>query len=307
MNTLQISLFGKFSIKSDRPIPSGLFTRRVQELFSYLLLNRGRSHSRETLASLLWGDSRTAQSKKNLRQILWHLQAALGSLGAPGDSRVLQVELDSVQLNLESEIWLDVDVFERAFTLARGVPGRELDAHRCQTVQSAVQLYQSDLLEDWYHDWCLFERERLQNMYVIMLDKLMEYCEANGEYEAGVSYGSRILRRDRARERTHRSLMRLYYLAGDRTGALRQYQKCLAALNEELGVPPAKRTLALYDQIRADQLHDPDPVPSTAALDTPTPTLHEVIDRLRQLHAALTNMQRQVHHDIQIVELALRS
>jgi len=39
-------------------------------------------------------------------------------------------------------------------------------------------------------------------MYLSMLDKLLDHCEAAGEYEAGVAYGELILRHDRARERT---------------------------------------------------------------------------------------------------------
>ena len=78
---------------------------------------------------------------------------------------------DWIQFSPEADLWLDVAVFEQAFALVRGVPGRELDTREAQTLQSVVQLYQEDLLESWYQDWCLYERERLQNMYLAMLDK----------------------------------------------------------------------------------------------------------------------------------------
>lgn len=94
-------------------------------------------------------------------------------------------------------------------------------------------------------------------MYLVMLDKLMEFCEAQQQYETGLAYGSRILRHDPARERTHRRLMRLHCMSGDRTSALRQYQHCVVALEEELGVRPARPTEALYEQIRADRLDGP--------------------------------------------------
>jgi hypothetical protein len=48
--------------------------------------------------------------------------------------------------------------------------------------------------------------------------------------------------------------MRLYYKAGDRTTALRQYERCVAALAREFDLPPAQETVALYEQIRADHL-----------------------------------------------------
>ena len=77
-------------------------------------------------------------------------------------------------------------------------------------------------------------------MYMQMLDKLMSYSQEHHEYEAGEGYGSTILRYDRASERTYRRLMYLQYIAGDRTGALRQYERCVIALAEELGVKPEK-------------------------------------------------------------------
>jgi len=50
--------------------------------------------------------------------------------------------------------------------------------------------------------------------------------------------------------------MRLKYLAGNRTGALRQYESCTAALDEELSVKPAPEHQRPFEQIRADQLQD---------------------------------------------------
>jgi DNA-binding SARP family transcriptional activator len=126
-------------------------------------------------------------------------------------------------------------------------------------IQQAVELYRGDLLEGWYMEWCLLERERLQSMYLQLLDKLASYYEASGEYESGLLCGARALRCDRAREHTHHMLMRLHYLAGDRTGALRQFDRCMAALREGLGVSPSERTLELYRQIQAEELKVPQP------------------------------------------------
>ncbi len=80
MSALRICLFGKFCVRRNEQVLDGFDARKVQELFCYLLLHRDHSLPRETLASLLWPDTTTAQSKKNLRQALWQLQSALGSL-----------------------------------------------------------------------------------------------------------------------------------------------------------------------------------------------------------------------------------
>src|SRR5947209_6389923 len=166
---LHIYLFGKFCVRRNDQVLDGFEARKVQELFCYLLLHRDQSLLRETLASLLWPESTTAQSKKSLRQVLWQLQSALGSQTEPINDRVLLVEPDWVQLNPEADLWVDVTVFEQASALAQKIPGKELNTAQVQALQSAVQLYQGPLLEGWYEDWCLYERERLQNLYLAML------------------------------------------------------------------------------------------------------------------------------------------
>jgi len=309
MSVLRISLFGKFHARYGQQPLAGLEARKVRKLFCYLLLYRDRPHPREALADLLWDDNHTNQPNRCLRKALWQLRAALDSQAEPLSSRVLLVEPDWIQLDPEAVLWLDVAVFEQAFNRIQGMPGRELDSQGVQTLQSAVDLYRGGLQESWYQDWYLYECERFQRTYLIMLDKLMSYCEAHRNYETGLAYGTLILRCERARERTHRRLMRLHCLAGDRTAALRQYGRCVRALDEELGVKPAKRTVTLYQQIQTDQLCNPAPIPVEAnkvpeAVASPLP---RVLGRLKQIQTVLVDLQRQVQQDIQAVELALNN
>ena len=63
MAGLSVRLLGRFSVQRNNSEVSGLESSRLQEMLSYILIYRTRSHSREALASLLWGESPTAQSK----------------------------------------------------------------------------------------------------------------------------------------------------------------------------------------------------------------------------------------------------
>jgi DNA-binding SARP family transcriptional activator len=304
MSHLRFHLFGKFSAQRDALSLKSLDATKEQELLSYLLIHRDRPHPRETLATLLWGDTSTKKSKTYLRQALWHLHASLEE-NKRAPASVLVVEHDWVRLNLRSDLWLDVAVFERAFTRAQGIPGKLLDSTCAKVLKDAVGLYRGDLLDGWYHDWCLFERERLQNMYLSMLDKLMIYCEACSEYEIGMGYGVTILRYDHARERTHRQLMHLRYMAGDRTGALRQYERCVAALDEELGVKPERRTVALCRQISADRLEAAEPIGDQSGTVAASPP--EILGRLKRLQLALAAVQKRIQCDIKAVEMGLKT
>ena len=301
---LKVSLFRKLSVRWNEQELATLTGSKVQELFSFLLLHRDRPHARESLASLLWGDASTAQSKKYLRQALWQLQVALKCHVEPSEARTLLIDSDWVQLNSASGLWLDVAVFERAWADAKGLADESLPEATAASLQDAVDLYQGELLEGWYQEWCLYERERLQRMYLAMLDKLMGHYEAHGLFDAGLHNAILSLRHDRARECTYQRLMRLHYLAGDRAAALRQYDRCVVALDEELAVKPSQATVDLYQQIIAGGLPAPH-APLRAGMAA-APTLSEMLGRLRRLEGVLAGIQEEVRGDIQVVERALK-
>lgn len=291
MCTLRISLFGKLFIEYGEHDVITLEGRRAQELLSYLLLHRGHSHEREKLATLLWGNQSTSRAKQYLRQTLWQVQSTLHP--ATVDEPLLLAAQDRIGINPQAHFWLDVADFDQVYTRVEKIPGHTLEQSQADMLRAALQLYKGDLLEGCYEDWCLFERERYQNSYLALLDKLLVYSEAHQEYEAGLSYGSQILHYDRARERTHRTLMRLHYRAGHRTAAIHQYESCVAALAEELAVGPARSTIELYHQICADQ------IPSAPSA-SPAPAMLSALHQLEQIQSTLTQLQTQVNELVQI-------
>lgn len=248
-------------------------------------------------------------SKKYLRQTLWEIQKALHKHLPPDANAIFVSDADWVHLNPAAELWLDVAIFESAFAQVNGIRGAVLSDSQAQALRDAVRLYEGDLLEGCYEDWCLYERERLQSDYLVMLDKLMSWCEAHHEYEAGLAYGQCVMRYERARECTHRRLMRLYYLVGNRTAALRQYARCVTTLANELNVTPARATVELYDQIRADKFEteaasSAAPGPPSESTTAPLPV---VMDHLKQLRVVMTETQRQLQENIQAVDVALKA
>jgi len=310
MAKLTVILFGRFCIHGTQHSVNGLHARRAQELFSQLLLHRDRIYPRETLASLLWEDAAPAQARKYLRQALWQIQAVLEETAGAEAKNLLTLDADWIQLNSAESLALDIAIFEHAFEACQGTPGTQLADTQRKDLERAVQLYRADLLEGWYQDWCLFERERLQNWYLSALDKLVAWCEAHEDVECGLAYAERILRKDPAEEQTHYHIMRLHWITGRRTQALRQYQRCERILMQELGVQPSERTKMLYAHIRADK---PDPlsvhlpVPRSPAHTPPLgrEQLTGLMVYFKQLQAQLVDLEEQLKRDIRAVEVVL--
>lgn len=258
MTRFTIRLFGQVSVQDDgEPLPG--LSAKTLELLCYLLLHRERGHTREALAGLFWPDAPDSLSKKYLRQAIWRLGSALsvpGGLVKPESRQLLIVHPDWIRVNTEGEWWFDVAVFEQAYDLHRDTRGEDLTDAQAQVLEAAAVLYRGDLIETWYQDWCVYERDRLRLTYLAMLDQLMSHCEARARYPKGIAYGQYVLRYDSARESTHRQLMRLYYRAGDRTTALRQYDRCAAALAKHFNLAPSRDTIDLYHQVRSDRLEN---------------------------------------------------
>jgi DNA-binding SARP family transcriptional activator len=252
MPLLQIRVFGRFSIQlSEHPL-EGFDHGSMQKLFCYLLLHRDRPQPLDVVVSRFWGDERAGQAKRQLQHMIWHLQVALGDEATPARDRLLLAEADWVRINPRGEMWLDVEEFERGYDKVKGRQGETLDVDTWQELQRTAGLYRGDLLEGYDEEWCVAERERLRGMMMLVLEKLMDYCEIHTLYELGAEYGERILVHDKANERVYRKLMRMHYLNGDRAGAMRQYERCKAALSDVYGGEPRGDTVLLYDRIKAD-------------------------------------------------------
>ncbi|GGO30527.1 AfsR/SARP family transcriptional regulator [Deinococcus humi] len=287
---LQVLLFGVFQAQDTAGRPLALESQRARELLSFLLLHPHQPHSREVLASTLWGGeagmASTAQSLKGLRQALWHLHSAL----PPGlHAGLLHLTGDRVELRSHPNLSCDALTFEGTVRALQGRTGPDLTPAEAWALRAAVALYRGDLLEGWMADWCLAERERLQNLHLAALEKLTDHCEAYGDWEGGLHYAGRLLAFDRASEDTHRRVMRLHFRSGHRTAALRQFALCELALREELGVRPSHATLALYEGIRDDQPLETASGPPTVGLTTPDSAL-ELLNELRAAVRELRNL-----------------
>ena len=257
MARLTLALLGGFQGRLGASAPLMLSTRKAQALLAFLALPLGRSHSREKLASFLWGSGPEPQARQGLRQSLFTLRKAV-----PAEPPLLLIDGDTVALNPVS---VDVDVVEFERQVAEGSP---------TALDRAVALYRGDLLEGFalqeapFEEWLVAERERLRELALEALAKLLRHQRATGATEAAVQTAIRLLALDPLQESVHRAVMRLYTQLGRRASALRQYQVCLGVLQRELGVEPEETTKQLYQEILRQR-----PLPTATnveRLDTPT-------------------------------------
>jgi DNA-binding SARP family transcriptional activator len=236
---LSLKVLGGFEARSDQGPVLVLPTKKTQALLTYLALPPGRSHARDKLASLLWGDMPDAQALGNLRQALTRIRRVL-------PRPVLRaLVLDGKTVALDSSI-VEVDAVRFEQLVADGKP---------DSLERAATLYQGELLtgvtlsERSFDDWLMSERERLHELAVQSMARLLAHQQKRGLAEPALQTGLRLLSLDPLQEAVHRRVMRLYAEFGRRAAALRQYQRCVSILRREVAAEPELETQQLYQKI----------------------------------------------------------
>jgi DNA-binding SARP family transcriptional activator len=289
--TFRIRLFGKLSVHRDGEDISDHLSPKSQELLAYLLVFRERWHARERLAGAIWPDAPALEARSRVRRLLWRLQQGLDARSDP-PAGLLRIHSDWVGINPEADLWLDLAAIERTGDMLNGMSNGTLTCAQVVDLQSAADLFQGELLGNWYRDWCVTERERLTFFQLSLLGRLTDHFIATEQIDRGLAATSDMLRIDRAHESAHRKAMQLYSMAGDRTRALRQFQACKTALQDELGVEPERATIDLYRLLR-----DEDVRPFTGG--TPIEPLPVEATSIEEISARIDRLQTlaNVSHD----------
>jgi DNA-binding SARP family transcriptional activator len=246
--TLRIKLLGTFLIASDHMPLTSVEVPRLQSLLAYLILHRGVPQSRTRLASLLWPDSTEEQAHTNLRNLLYKLRKAL-----PDSDHYLVVNRHMLMWQNDDTWTMDVLEFEQSVSLAEQAEFVQDHAMLRRALEKAIELYRGDLLPGCYDEWILSERDRLSQMYLEVLEKLLYLQESKGDFQAAIRIAQRLLREDPVQEASYRHLMRLYTASGNRAAAMRIYQNCVAVLKRELAVEPSPETRRVYVQLTCSE------------------------------------------------------
>jgi DNA-binding SARP family transcriptional activator len=226
-------------------------------LLAYLAVTQ-QSHGREALASLLWPEYDRQSGLADLSRVLSSLRKIMGA-------DFFRTNRDSVALNAEADLWVDVLQFGRQLEGCRKTTGE--DCH--QKLASAVELYQADFLAGFtlpdcpdFDEWQLLQTEALRRDLGWALERLVHTCEDRNDLTRAIAYAQHWVRVDPLHEPAQRRLIALYARNGQRAEAHRQYQVCQRLLADELGVEPQPETKQLYEEIRKGRSLPPSAQPT---------------------------------------------
>jgi len=261
-----IALLGGFDVRLKDGAPLDLPTQKYKALLAYLAMPPGRSHPREKLVALLWGDLARSQGRTALRQAVWTLRHALDAA-----EPLLNLSGDAIGLHAEA-VEVDVIAFEQACA------GSDITS-----LARAAALYRGDFLagiaarEDPFEEWLAQQRERLAELALGALARLFAEQRKLGSSDEAIQTALRLIAIDPLQEPIHRALMELYVQIGRRAAALRHYRTCAQTFQRELGIDPGAETQALYQTLVGQRSSASVPPPASSAKQNDTSFTEPVI------------------------------
>lgn len=249
MVPLRIYLFGNMRLELNEQKVESQVPRPVRKLLAYLLLHPSRTHLRDALADRLWGESEPDKARGSLNTAIWHLRKVLEPKNISGGTYLITNHNGEIGINQHNAHWLDVREFSTKVNQIMAHRIDEISPDQIRHLVSALELYNGDLLEGFYDDWIIQEREHLRMLYLKAQAYLMDYHKKHSQLEEGIACAQKIIEMDPLREEIHRELMRLFMMNGQRSFAIRQYEVCKDLLKVELGVEPMPETRLLSHQL----------------------------------------------------------
>lgn len=208
--------------------PSGSLKleRRPAAVSAYLALEG--SVPKYKLAGMLWPDSGETAARSNMRQLLRRMRI--------GGADIIEGE-DFIQLR--EGVQSDVGQFSA------------LDLERVLEFHDAGELlegYDYDDAPD-FDEWLISVKEELRELRLRATLGEAKRLENAGEYAKALTLTQTALKLEPLSEESHRQVMRLHYLLGDRAAAFAAFERCKQILANELGAKPLPETLRLAQEI----------------------------------------------------------
>ena len=247
--SLRVETLGPLRIARDgQALPGNVWRyARPRELLLYLLAHpEGRT--REQIGLAFWPDASPTQVKNNFHVMLHHVRKALSR------ADLIAFERDRYRIAWELGVRFDARDFEelmrpaiRALKSPRPIAATDALAR----VEEAMALYRGDFLADeGAGDWHIEIRDRLRQLYSEGVLLLGARQFESGAYREAADAFRRAIAVDELHEEAHRRLMTSLARAGERSEALRQYDRLARTLRADLEAEPEAETRALYDRLR---------------------------------------------------------
>jgi DNA-binding SARP family transcriptional activator/CRP-like cAMP-binding protein len=249
---IHIKTFGTFQVfRGEGLIGEQEWKAKQPQLLLKAIITRGgEGVPKDVLIEDLWPEISAVSADNCFGVVLHRLRKVLEPFldKALGSSYVvLKKNLVSLRKDL-----CQVDLDEFLILRQRGKKAEDAgDIRRAMLCyRPCIDLYRGDFLsEDLYASWAEPKRNELRAMYIGLLHWMAGLYETQRSSKRAVECYKSIIKADPAHEDVYQKLMLIYSNRGMRAEALKVYEECKKALEDQVGVEPCNLTVSIYKKI----------------------------------------------------------
>ena len=270
--SLRIKLLGRFEVWREGQLLEAKAwpQRKTQTLLKVLLSERGQLFTQDQLIDTLFPDLDLDKATDNLHKRVSELRYVLEpDLKKAAESQYILRTGQGYCFSKEAPCELDTEEFSKLCQVGQELERTERWSQALESYGQALELYRGPYLaEDAYEEWSLPQRERWREQYLQALGQMGECHARLRQYPQAIECCRKLIQEEPQRESAYRSLMVYQYYAGQPEEAVKTYEACAKALQEELETEPGRETQELHERIVSGDIP---PLPQAIANNLPAP------------------------------------
>ena len=233
---LAIKCLGRFQMGWVGGEPIKWRSGKTEELFAFLLHNRGKIVSRDEIIEAVWPETVPERAAHQLHSAVYYIRKTLESYG---------IKREQVRINSGYRLELgDAEVDIMRF--------QEL----CENIKDSRRISDIDLLpysghyfegSDWL--WAQAERERLSRDFVQATLALSKALIKSCDFEAAEKLLMNAFEKNPYEEAVMALLLELCGRTGAKSKAVKHYREYRRILKSELGIEPSERINKIYKEM----------------------------------------------------------
>jgi len=246
---IQIHTLGKFLIRRGDEVlsESSSRSRKMWEVFKYLLSNRDKSFFPEEILDNIWPEKSYNDPNTVMRAQMFRLRQAL-SVENPDNNLASNIIFSQGCYRWEEKVncWIDADEFEDYANQAKDKSAINSE-EAINSYTHAINLYKGEYLpESAFSEWIVPVRAYYHDLYlncVYDLADLYKAMHANNEVIKLCEQAATI---DYFEEKIHIKLIEALLAEGMTNRAKAHYNEVTSAYYREMGVKPSAELKSLY-------------------------------------------------------------
>lgn len=254
-----ITTLGQFDVvkNHDSLVMSASSSKKLWELYKFLLIHRSQKFTPDALADQLWVSESYSDLRGTLRRQMHRLRQILKEESADENSWTILFSSGYYMWNSSVSIKVDSDIFEAE--VAEGdLYLQEDSTEALRHYLMAIALYKGDYLPDLLNQhWVFSVRNHYRRLYLRAVENAAKLLMHKRAFDEIIRICQAAIRIDVHEEMFHICYMRALAAKGLLKDALLHYEQITGFYFREMGLKPSKVMRELYNILTTEPVSAP--------------------------------------------------